>query len=198
MLIKLVHELNFFIIAAKTNIILLIKLMATIWAINIANWIIGSPLNYFGVRPRKTIGLIGIFIGTFLHKNFNHLFFNSIPLFALALFMMSFGLKAFYLASCIIILLEGILIWFIGRSGVHIGASSLITGYFSFVLVSAYVRPTFTTLFIAVIVLYYFGSIFFSLFPSEEKTSWEGHLLGFISGLVAYFCTIEVNLLFLF
>lgn len=179
-------ELNFFINAIKENIAIFIKIIAWLWLFNIANWCTGSKLNYLGIIPRRLFGLIGIFTGTFLHKNFNHLFFNSIPLVALGLVMLSFGLKAFVYISLFIILTEGILSWLIARPGIHIGASSLISGYFSFILVSAYFRPNITSILVAIITIYYFGSIMLGIFPSEAKVSWEGHLFGFIAGILAY------------
>ena len=187
MLEKLSSELTIFTSNTQVNLHILLKIMAGIWIINIVNWFTGSKLNFLGIRPRKITGLIGIFTNTVLHKNFNHLFFNSIPLFALGAFMLSFDVKIFYIVSALIILMEGLAIWLIGRPGVHIGASALIMGYFAFIMVSTYKNPAFTTIFIALIVLYYFGSMLFSIFPTEEKTSWESHLLGFISGLAAYF-----------
>lgn len=133
------------------------------------------------------MGLIGIFTGTFLHQNFNHLFFNSIPLIALGLFMLSLGLKTFFLISLAIMLMEGSAIWLVGRPGIHIGASSLISGYFSFLLISAYAHPSFTSIIIALVTIYYFGSILLGIFPTAERVSWESHLFGFIAGIVAYY-----------
>lgn len=184
---KLAAELELFVEVSKTNVILLAQIMAAIWLLNIINWVARLRLNRFGVIPRQMRGLIGIFTSTFLHKNFNHLFFNSIPLFALGLFVMSFGVQTFCIASVLIILIEGSVVWCVGRPGTHIGASALITGYFSYVLTSAYKHPTITSLFAAAIVVYYFGSIAFSIFPSAEKTSWESHLFGFLAGIATFF-----------
>jgi membrane associated rhomboid family serine protease len=184
---ELAFELELFINAIQQNVSIFGQIIVILWFINIINWLTGSKLNYFGVRPRKPIGLLGIFFGTFLHKNFNHLFFNTIPLVALGLFMLSFGLDIFFYSSILIMLIEGIIVWVIGRPGLHIGASSLISGYFSFLLVSAYYRPSAASIIIAIITIYYFGSIFLGIFPSEEKTSWEGHLFGVIAGIITYF-----------
>src|SRR5262249_15634708 len=134
-------------------------------------------------------GLVGIPLAPILHSNFNHLLFNTVPLFFLGLFVMSLDLTTFYVATVIITLLAGIGVWLVGRRGIHLGASALIAGYFGFILASAYQRPTFTTFFCAAVAFYYFGGILLSLFPSEESTSWEGHLCGFIAGLIAmYLC----------
>lgn len=161
--------------------------MAALWIFSIVNWMTGSKLNVLGIYPRHFIGLLGIFFAPFLHKNLNHLLFNSVPLFFLALFIISMGLPLFYWATVVICLCSGFFVWLFGRKGIHIGASALIAGYFGCVLGFAYLEPTFTTFFCAAVALYYFGGILFSLFPSDALTSWEGHLSGFLSGLVAMY-----------
>ena len=87
----------------------------------------------------------------------------------------------------IIWIVQGLLVWLFGRRGNHIGASGVISGYFAFVLAQAIDRPSVTTLFVGGIALYYFGGILLSLFPSEERVSWEGHLFGFLAGVLAVF-----------
>ena len=37
-------------------------------------------LLLLGIQPRKALGLPGIVFAPFLHANFNHIFFNTIPL----------------------------------------------------------------------------------------------------------------------
>ena len=41
--------------------------------------------------------------------------------------------------------------------------------------------------FLCGVALYYFGGILFSLLPTEERVSWEGHLFGFLSGVGTMF-----------
>lgn len=185
MLAELSNEISDFIEISKQYIPTMLELLGILWAINLVNWTLGSWFNRLGIYPRHAIGLIGIPLAPLWHGNFTHLLFNSFPLFFLGLFVMSLSVQTFYYATAIIVLLSGFSVWCIGRRGIHIGASALISGYFGFVLAIAYQKPTFTTLFCAVIAFYYFGGILLSLFPTEEKTSWEGHLTGFLSGLVA-------------
>lgn len=185
MLQNLQSELSFFIFTAKHNIKPVIAAISGLWLINLINWrLLGGRLNLLGIIPRFPIGLLGLIFSPILHANFNHLFFNSIPLFALTLFMLSYGVPTFAFSTLFIMFGSGFSVWLLGRRGIHIGASALISGYFAFVLISAYKLPSITTLFAAAIALYYFGGIFMGLLPSEESQSWEGHLSGFIAGLV--------------
>ncbi len=185
MLTELSTQISDFIDTSRLYLPLLLMWLAALWVFNIINWFTGSKLNQFGIRPRRPIGLIGIFFAPFLHGNFNHLLFNTVPLFCLGLFVMSLSVQYFYWSTIIICLVSGFTVWVIGRRGSHIGASALIAGYFGFVVASAYLQPTFTTFFVAAVALYYFGGILFSLLPTDEETSWEGHLSGFLAGILA-------------
>ncbi len=187
MLAELTTEIDSFIESSKQHLPQMLLILVALWIFNYINWKTGAKLNKLGIRPRRAIGLIGIPLAPILHGNFNHLLFNSVPFLCLGLFVMSMDLQVFYVATGIIIFLAGLGVWCVGRRGIHIGASALISGYFGFILVSAYQRPTFTSFFCAGIAMYYFGGILLSLFPTEETTSWEGHLCGFIAGLIAMF-----------
>lgn len=182
-------EMSQFVTDAQTVMPEMLTVMAVLWGLNIINWMTGSRLNILGILPRHPFGLIGILFSPILHSNFNHLFFNSIPLFALGLFMMTIGLDVFWWATGLITVLGGIAVWLVGRQGIHLGASALVSGYFSFIMLLAFEHPSFISILLASIALYYFGGILLSLFPTEERTSWEGHLCGFLAGLVSmYLC----------
>lgn len=166
----------------------MLKWLGLLWGINLFNWwVLGGRLNALGIVPRRPRGLLGIFFSPFLHADFAHLLFNSVPLFFLALFIMSLGVTQFYWATVIIAFLAGLGVWIFGRRGNHIGASGVIAGYFGFILANAYHHPTFSALFCAAVAFYYFGGILLSLFPGRSEMSWEGHLSGFVAGIIAVF-----------
>lgn len=187
MLDNLSTELNLFIESSRAVMPLLLKILGGLWAFNLFNWAIGSKLNILGIIPRKTHSLPGIIFSPLLHADFTHLLFNTLPFFALSLFILSVGVTQYIQVTLIIWVVQGILVWLMGRRGNHIGASGVISGYFAFVLAQAIDRPSVTTLFVGGIALYYFGGILLSLFPSEERVSWEGHLFGFLAGILSVF-----------
>lgn len=187
MLTELADELSSFITVSKEFLIPWLITFAALWLLNIINWLTGSKLAILGIYPRHIMGLPGILFSPFIHQNFNHLFFNSIPLFALGLAILDRGAINFVLVTFMIILLGGLAVWLFARPALHIGASGLVSGYFGYILVTAYINPTFTTVILAVVVLYYFGGIFLGIFPQEEKISWESHLFGFIAGIATPF-----------
>lgn len=184
---EIVTQFNVVINNSKQYAILILQIIAGIWIFNIINWATGSILNILGTVPRSRRGVLGIFFSWLIHGNFNHLFFNSIPLFTLSLILISFNNISFYNASILIILLEGTTVWLLARKGNHIGASGLVAGYFGFALIFAYQSATVVGIFLGFILIYYFGGILLSFFPTEAKTSWEAHLFGFLSGIASFF-----------
>lgn len=178
----------------QKNLSFVLLLIAGLYGIHIVNWMLGFRLNFLGIYPRKLFGMIGIFFSTFLHTNFNHIFFNSIPLFILTDFVLLSGHTVFYIVSAIIILISGLGTWLIGRAGFHVGASGLIMGYWSYLLMNSYREPSVTTIALGIVCIYYFGSLIFHLFPTEVKSSWEAHVTGFLGGIAAsYLCPIVLS-----
>lgn len=167
----------------KANSVVALEIIALLWIIQIANAAMHYRLNALGIHPREIFGLAGIGFSPFLHGHYNHLFFNSIPLFLLLNLMLAYGWHPFVVYTVNIALFGGLLTWLLGRSAIHIGASGVIMGYMGFLLMQAIHHRTAYAAVLGVIALYYCGSILLSLFPSDEKTSWEGHVFGFAAGL---------------
>lgn len=172
--------------AVKANMVFSLEIIAALWVLHILNWLWGYRLNVLGICPRRIYGLPGIFFSPFLHGNFNHIFFNSVPLFVLVNLMMLYGRSLFYWVTFLIVLLSGFAVWLFGKRGIHIGASGVIMGYFGYLLSQAYFKLTAVTLILAVLCLYYFGGLLLALLPSTKKEiSWEGHVFGFLAGIAA-------------
>lgn len=144
-------------------------------------------IGVLGIIPRHVLGLPGIIFSPFIHANFNHLFFNLIPLLILSIMLMFYGFGFYWQMTWILIVASGFLIWLFGRPGIHVGASALITAYWGFLVIDAFFHSnSILNLAIGLICIYYFFGIFLGIFPTEDKVSWEGHLLGLLAGLGVY------------
>ncbi|EKD70992.1 MAG: rhomboid family transporter protein [uncultured bacterium] len=174
----------------KENLPISLYFLAILFGIHILNFILKYRLNILGIQPRAEWGFIGIPFSPFLHGNFSHLIFNAIPLFIFSNFILLQGANLFYIVTAIIILISGLLIWLFARPGIHIGASSLIMGYFGFIVIDIYLKPTALSIVIGLVALFYFGGMFSNLFPDRDKQiSWEGHVFGFVAGIItAWIC----------
>lgn len=182
---EVINQILVFFDSLNNNLYYVMYIIVFLWILNVINWIIfKSKLNMLGIIPRKMSGLVGIFFSAFLHGNFNHLFFNTIPLIFLLIVITALGHNIFIVITLKIITLSGLATWVFARRGVHIGASGLIMGYFGFVISNGYLNPGVTSIISVVFMLYYFGSMILSIFPKNDEISWEGHLFGFVSGIL--------------
>lgn len=171
------------------------------WIVSLVNiLILGNGLGrLLGILPRKLIGLLGIVFSPLLHRDIGHLIANTVPFLVLGwLVLLQRELPSggengvenggdFYAITATILLIGGFGTWLLGREAIHLGASGLIFGYIGFLLVQGYVGPTALTIGLALIVFMIYGSQLRGMLPSanEERVSWEGHLFGFIGGIVA-------------
>lgn len=184
------HNLITLVKATQVNMLFVLWLLGIMWAINLVNWLfLGSMLNIFGVLPRNLFGLLGIVFSPILHANFNHLFFNSFPLFIMANLVLLGGKPLFYTVTFIIVILSGSLVWLVGRRAIHIGASGLLMGYWSYLLFNAFKTKSGMAIVLGFVTIYYFGGMIMDLFPEDRKVSMEGHICGFLGGVAAIYLT---------
>lgn len=185
MLNELNTSLTLIITQTHANASTLAIILAFPWVFYILNLLLHKRLFILGIFPRHWYGLWGIVFAPLLHVNFNHLFFNSIPLLVLSNFVLINGLHFFLWVTVIITFLSGFFVWCFGKPGIHIGASALITGYWGFLVSNILQQGTFTAVILGVISLYYFAGIFLGIFPGKKGVSWEGHLFGLLAGFAA-------------
>lgn len=169
------------------NLPFLLKFIAVIWVVYIVNILLKGRLNILGIYPRHPLGLLGVLFAPFLHASWAHLIMNSLMLLILGMMVLFYGKPIFIAVSILTVLYSGLGIWLVGRKSLHIGASALVMGYFGFLLVEAYYRPNLITIIVAAICVFFFSGLFVNLFPQDKKTSWEGHVIGFISGIAAVY-----------
>lgn len=171
----------------QANVPTTLYIIAGLFAIHMVNRLTGGLLNIFGIIPRKWYGLPGVVCSPFLHGDFNHLFFNAIPLFVLMNLVLLEGWQPFLIVTASITVLSGLAVWLVARPSIHIGASGLIMGYWSYLLAQAIHQETFMSIILALVCIYYFGGFFFQIVPTKKGVSWEAHLFGVLAGFaVAY------------
>jgi membrane associated rhomboid family serine protease len=162
-----------------------LHILLLLWVLLLANKLLSYRLNCFGILPRHPWGLIGIVTSPFLHAGFDHLLFNSIPLFVLANFVLLAGKITFFYVTAVVILVGGSLTWLFGRRALHLGASGVIMGCWSYLLINVYIQGSAVAIILGLVTLYYFSAMFLSIFPKSDGTSWEGHFFGLLGGVAA-------------
>jgi membrane associated rhomboid family serine protease len=183
MINELMDSLNLIISQTQNNLKILGIILLIPWTVFFISHFISNRILLLGIIPRQMRGLPGVLLAPLLHANFNHIFFNSIPLLVLSNFILINGFNYYLAVTLIITLLSGLTIWCFAKPGLHIGASALITGYWGFLICNVYQNGTVTTIILGIISLYYFAGIFLGIFPSERGVSWQGHLFGLLAGI---------------
>lgn len=169
-----------------SNAVVLVPMAAvlSIWIVYWAEIRFKVNLNHFGVLPRDLVGLRGIVFSPFIHGSLEHLFNNSIPLAvlstALVYFYRSVSFKVLFWGT----LLSGLITWIIGRESYHIGASGVIYLLASFIFFKGVFAKYYRLIALSLSVIFVYGSMLWYIFPIKDGISWEGHLGGFLTGLV--------------
>ncbi len=158
-------------------------LLILIWIVHGFNVALQYNLNsYFGLYPRRAIGIPGIVTSTFLHGSFPHILANTTPLAALGLITAGVLRSRFWMATFLVIILGGGMLWLFGRpNSVHVGASGLIFGYFGLLICLGIFERSLGAVLGALAAIGLYGGMIWGIFGGAN-VSWEGHVLGAIAG----------------
>lgn len=142
-----------------------------------------------GIYPRTFSGLQGILFSPFIHADIEHLYNNSLPLFALLAALQFFYRKQSIKVLVFGIALSGAITWVIARDSYHIGASGLIYVLFSFIFFKGIQTKHIRLVALSLAVIVVYGGLVWYIFPTPEvlgknSISWEGHLSGLLTGFV--------------
>lgn len=159
--------------------------IVALWCIKIFEIVEGISLYRLGVFPRQISGLPGIIFSPLIHSDFNHLISNSLSLLFLLIGLLYFYRDLSYKVILFIWISSGLMVWVGARDSYHIGASGLIYGLASFLFFSGVVRHDQRLMAISLIVVFFYGGLIWGILPVYPAISWEYHLFGGISGLIA-------------
>jgi len=160
--------------------------VALLWAVEIVDTVLGNRLDYYGIQPREIDGLWGILWAPLLHGGWQHLLANSGPALVLSFVIVLSGLALWAEATAIIWVVAGVGTWLIAQpNSVHIGASSLIFGWITFLVLRGVFARSALQIVVGVLVLGAYGGVLWGVFPGQQGISWQGHLFGAVGGVIA-------------
>lgn len=167
-----------------------ISFVVLLYVIELWDQLSGHTLDRNGIRPLEADGLKGILFAPLLHADWQHLAANTVPALVLGFLVSLAGVARFVWATAIIWILGGVGTWLIGDLGSayetnHIGASGLIFGWLTFLLVFGFFVRNAVQITIGIVVLFVYGGILWGVLPGTFGVSWQGHLCGAVAGVIA-------------
>ncbi|MFI9819799.1 rhomboid family intramembrane serine protease [Streptomyces sp. NPDC052013] len=164
--------------------------VALLWLLEVVDVATGHALDDFGIVPRDPGELTDVVPAAFVHFGFAHVAANSVPLLVLGFLAALGGLRRFAAVCALIVVADGLGVWLLSPEHSNTaGASGLVFGLFGFLLVSGFVERRPVGVLIAVLIAAVWGgSILAGIAPTQTGVSWQGHLVGLISGVAAAFC----------
>lgn len=173
---------------AKESLVKPFYLLVVMWVIQAIQWVFGINFWTLGILPLHIVGLKGILFSPLIHGSWGHLLANSLPLYLLTAMILFFYRRIAMPSFITIYLLSGLFTWLLPfQNAWHVGASGLIYGLWGFVISNGILRRNLKSIALALLVLFYFGGMFFGILPGEIGISWQGHLAGLIAGIFTSF-----------
>jgi membrane associated rhomboid family serine protease len=167
-------------------IVIMACLGAVLWVVQFANAANDYGFNRFGLRPRQVDGLWGILTSPFLHSGYGHLLSNTAPFVLIGWVLLLSGVRTWVTVTVIVVVVGDLATWVFAPSGVIVGVSGLVFGWLGYLLARAYFSRRLWWIVVAVLVLFFFGTLLGSLLPSlNSQVSWQSHVCGFGAGVLA-------------
>lgn len=163
-----------------------IGFVALLWVVEIVDRTTPGSLDRYGIRPRTDEGLGGIVVAPLLHGGWGHLEANSGPLLVLGFLVAVVSTARFVGVLAWSWLVSGAGVWLVGSANsVTVGASGLVFGLLTYLLVAGFLERRPVGILIAVVVFLVYGSVLLGVLPGQPGVSWQGHLFGAVGGVVA-------------
>ena len=170
----------------RAGFALVAGLLAVMWVSEIVDTALGGDLDQYGIQPRDTDGLVGILTSPFLHGGFGHLMSNTVPFVAMGLAIALAGVLRVVSVTAIVMAVGGLGTWLVAPEHTnHIGASGVVFGYATYLLVRGFFNRSALELFMGLIVGAIWGTALLGGLLPREGISWQGHLFGAVGGIVA-------------
>jgi membrane associated rhomboid family serine protease len=139
-----------------------------------------------GLEPREADSIDGILFAPALHGPWDHLLANTVPLLVFGFLLLLAGVRRWLVVTAVVWLVGGAGVWLTGGAGtVHIGASVLVFGWLSYLLLRGVFSRHAGQLALGGVLLLVYGGVLWGILPGQPGISWQGHLFGAIGGGLA-------------
>ena len=169
--------------------------VAVLWFLEIIDaLVLAWRFGWLWHRAACCTSLPGVLVAPFLHAGFGHLMANTIPSVVLGWMVMwrrTSDLFVVFLASAIA---SGLGVWlFGGAHTLHLGLSGVIFGFLGFLLARGYDERSAGAIAVALGAFLLYGGILWGVLPLQQGVSWQGHLFGFVGGVVTSYVMVRTQ-----
>ena len=165
----------------------MVGILVVIWLIQVVNAFTGYSVSMaLGTRAHDVGSLPTVFTSPLVHASWQHIEYNSGPLFIYGFLAAFRGVRKFVWVTLVIMLVGGVATWLLEPAGViGVGASGVIFGWFGYVIVRGVFDRHGTDIVIGLVMVLCFAYTFQDLLPQADPTiGWQAHLAGLITGVV--------------
>jgi membrane associated rhomboid family serine protease len=173
-------------VAAGTAVVVMLIAVGALWFTELVDQLSGNRLDAYGIHARELDGLPEIYTAPMLHGGWDHLIANSGPFFVLGLIVLLGGAVRWVVATLVSVTVSGLTAWLLTPvNTIILGASGLIFGWLTYLLVRGLLtrRPAQVIIGVAVLVVY--GGMIWGVLPGAAGISWQAHLGGAVGGILA-------------
>ncbi|MER7798583.1 rhomboid family intramembrane serine protease [Microbacterium sp. NPDC096154] len=157
-----------------------------LWAIELVDTLTANQLDGGGIAPWRPDGAWGILWAPLLHRGWSHLIANTLPALVLGFLTLAVDYRRGLMATAIIWIGGGAAVWLTGGPGtVHLGASGLVFGWLTYVILRGVFSRRLGQIVIGLIVAALYGAVLWGVLPGQPGVSWQSHLFGAIAGVLA-------------
>ncbi len=173
-------------VAFPTAVLVVGGLVAFMWVLEAYDQATRHSLDPYGIRPQTDEGLVSIFLAPWLHGGWQHLIGNSLPFLLLGTLVLLDGWRKWAWTTLTIVVVSGAAVWlFSPPSSITLGASGVVFGWLTYLLVRGFYSGSFAQVGIGIVVFLLYGGILWGVLPGAVGISWQGHLGGAIGGVLA-------------
>jgi len=172
--------------SAGDGVRLVLAMTGVMWAAEVLDVVLRGSLDGLGITPRDLEGLAGVAFAPFLHIGFGHLIGNTVPFVVMGLVIALGGLVRVLTVTAVVGVVSGLGIWLVGPgSSLTVGASGLVFGYATYLVVRGVVARSALQLVLGAVVVAVFGAGLLAGLVPQPGVSWQGHLFGAVGGVLA-------------
>lgn len=172
-------------VPAALTMLALTALMYVVELVDVASG--GALERAGGIVSRASDGLDGILFAPLLHGDWGHLWANTVPFLVFGFLAMAGGIGQFLMVTATIWVFGGAAVWAFGPGLPYytIGASGVIFGWLTFLLVRGFFARSLRQILLAVALFVIWGGVLWGVLPGDAHVSWQGHLFGALAGVLA-------------